>query len=101
MEDGQLHIEVLPSQPGEHRVRLSGEFDVNDADRVRNHLLEMGYARLVVDLSGIDFLDSSGIAAFVMVKKRLDDAGNELVLTNPSSMIRQLFRTVGLEDWLT
>ena len=101
MEGGPLHIEVLPGQPGEHRVRLVGEFDVNDADRVRSHLLEMGHSRLVVDLSGIDFLDSSGIAAFVMVKKRFDEAGNQLILTNPSSMIRQLFRTVGLEDWLS
>jgi anti-sigma B factor antagonist len=101
MDDGQLRIEVVPTQPGEYRVRLMGEFDVNHADRVKDHLLGMGRSRLVVDLSGIDFLDSSGIAAFVMVKKRLDEAGHELVLTNPSSMIRQLFRTVGLEDWLT
>jgi anti-anti-sigma factor len=55
-------------------ARVSGELDVAGADRTGRTISEAvpNSARgLVVDLSGLDFIDSSGVAMMFMLSRRL------------------------------
>jgi len=55
---------VVELRPDEARVRPAGELDVASVPCVEERLRDLrasGFQRLVVDLRGLDFLDSSGV----------------------------------------
>jgi anti-sigma B factor antagonist len=53
-------------------------------------LIEAGHARLIVDLSAITFIDSSGLGALVSVLKRVGNRG-EIVVCGLSASLKQMF----------
>jgi anti-sigma B factor antagonist len=53
-------------------------------------LIEAGHARLIVDMSAITFIDSSGLGALVGVLKRLGNRG-EIVVCGMSGALKQMF----------
>lgn len=69
-------------------VRLAGDLDFATVAEVKP-VLEEECARhprqLVLDLSGVEFLDSSGIFLLATVHKRLTADGCSLIVTNPSA----------------
>jgi anti-anti-sigma factor len=69
-------------------VRLAGDLDLATVAEVKP-VLEEECARhprqLVLDLAGVEFLDSSGIFLLATVHKRLTADGCSLIVTNPSA----------------
>lgn len=53
-------------------------------------LIEEGHARLIVDMTAITFIDSSGLGALVSVLKRVGNRG-EIVVCGLSSGLKQMF----------
>lgn len=53
-------------------------------------LIEAGHSRLIVDMTMISFIDSSGLGALVGVLKRLGNRG-EIVVCGMSSTLKQMF----------
>ncbi|WP_217914802.1 STAS domain-containing protein [Miltoncostaea marina] len=73
----------LDESSGRRVYALAGEVDVSVAPGLRERLLEVageGPAELVLDLSAVEFLDSSGVRALVQVQGALAAAGGRLVL---------------------
>ncbi|MFP5212041.1 MAG: STAS domain-containing protein [Acidobacteriota bacterium] len=63
-----MKVEVTERNPGVFVVAVQGEVDMSSSPGVRNALLPIfkkGAARIVVDLSGVPYMDSSGIATLV------------------------------------
>ena len=54
----------------------------------------------MLDLSGVTFLDSTGIGVLVRARNRLLAAGGELILRSPSGIVRDVLEIVGLGDWI-
>ena len=55
-------------------VAVEGEIDVETSPQLRerfDELLAQGEHNFVIDLGGVDFIDSSGLAAFVRLFKRV------------------------------
>lgn len=80
-------------------ISVTGEVDAHTADQVRAAIdaaITPG-ARLVVDLSGVSFLDSTGLGVFVTALKHLreQDGSLELVVTSPRVM--KVFQLTGLD----
>jgi anti-sigma B factor antagonist len=76
-------------------VALRGELDVTDAASVATALAEV-VARdreLIIDLAGLDFIDSSGLAALARARKHARQAGGDLLLAAPQ---RQVLRILAL-----
>jgi len=73
---------------------LSGEIDISNAESVRKRLLEAvpnTAAALVLDLSGVGYLDSSGVRLIFELAGRLRRRGQDLELVVPDdSLIRRV-----------
>ncbi|MFJ8011281.1 STAS domain-containing protein [Streptomyces sp. NPDC096339] len=87
--DFSLHVEHLSEEAT--LVVVSGELDVYAAAPFRNtvvDLIQLGHCRLVLDLDGVDFLDSTNLGVVVTSLKRTWDRGGgvALVITNPHMM---------------
>ena len=87
--------------PGVHIVVLHGELDIVSAYGVALALVEVAGSTVVVDLSDLTFMDSTGISALVMARKRiLADGRGQLVLTRPAGIVRAALEIVGLSTWI-
>ncbi len=86
---------------GVHVVALEGELDIVSAVGLADALVEAAGTFLVVDLSGLTFMDLSGISAFVVARNRILAEGlGQLRLTRPSEMVRTTLEIVGLSEWI-
>jgi anti-sigma B factor antagonist len=80
-------------------VGLHGEVDVLTVDQVRVALTEALTAdprEIVVDLSDLSFIDSTGLGALVFGFQRARDAGVRFRLAHPSTAVRQILMLSGL-----
>jgi anti-sigma B factor antagonist len=81
-------------------VAATGEVDVFTApglDAEITALLEQGSSQLVVDLSGVSFLDSTGLGVLVKGLKTARDSGGSVRLVVTSDRIRKIFDITGLD----
>jgi anti-sigma B factor antagonist len=60
-------------------------------------LLKSGQATLIVDLSGVAFLDSTGLGALVEARAATTEAGGSLLLVCNQERILKLFTITGLD----
>lgn len=81
------------------RVVASGEIDAHTAPSLDAAIQAAG-SDVVLDLSGVEFVDSSGLRVLVDAHRRLGDAGGSLTITNPSSAVARLFTISGVDDYL-
>ena len=80
-------------------VELSGWIDITSSPVVRKGLLELTERQvrtIVVNLSEVPYMDSSGIATFVECRQRLDEYGGELRLCCANRNLRDIFDVVNL-----
>lgn len=92
---GDFAFEVV-DEGGVHVVSLYGQLDLANADRVRDALLGVAGSTVVVDLSGLQFLDSSGIAALLAARSRITEAGNGFELRGAKGIVRRVIEVTGL-----
>jgi anti-sigma B factor antagonist len=81
-------------------VHVRGEVDIYTSSLLRERLVELveaGARQVVVDLSGVDFLDSSGLGVLVGALKRLRTAGGDLGLVCTSEKLLKIFRITALD----
>jgi anti-sigma B factor antagonist len=84
-------------------VVLVGELDLDTAprlSRVLDPLVKEGPTEIVIDLSELAFIDSSGIAALVAAQQNLAEHGRRLSLVSPKPFTRKLLEIVGLVEFL-
>jgi anti-sigma B factor antagonist len=79
---------------------LSGELDQRTAPALRTDtdaLLAEQPRSIVVDVSDLDFIDSTGVAVLVSLFKRARDYGGEVVVTGASDQPLAIFRLLRLD----
>jgi anti-sigma B factor antagonist len=82
-----------------HLVEPSGEIDALTAPQLGTKLLglaEKGSTDLVVDLSEVTFMDSTGIAVLLNALRSLASRGRSMVLVCPTERILKPFEVTGL-----
>lgn len=85
-------------------VRLSGVLDVRTAPSLRDQirsLVSAGFRQLVVDLSEVDGIDSSGMSALIGGLRAARVAGGDFRIAQPAEPIRGLLRRSSLDAILT
>ena len=87
---------------GTFTIHLSGELDAGDVERVEDALREAekteGVSAIVLDLTRLDFIDSSGIATLGVAAKR-DDEG-VLRVTASTPQVERVLTLTGMADVL-
>ena len=81
-------------------LALEGDLDPASAPSFRarvDEILDGGVTALTVDLSGVEFIDSSGLRELMRADQRLSGEGESLVIRNPSSGVATLFELTGLD----
>ena len=91
----------MREEPDGLLIILTGEIDHHSAVRVRNEIdariCELRPQRAVMDLSGIDFMDSSGLGLIMGRYSRMRAIGGELSLRDPAERLLRIFVLAGLE----
>ena len=75
-------------------VRLQGDIDFSRSPELRNGLLqivEQGAPRLILDLSEVPYMDSSGVAVLVEILQKQRKKDSKLVLCNMQSKVKGIF----------
>ena len=97
-----LNFDVKVESEGQSAlVRLSGDLDIQVAERAAEAVegVEAEQLKLlVIDLSGLSFMDSSGMAVVAAAHARALDAERRLVIVNPRGGVRRAFEVSGLDQ---
>jgi anti-sigma B factor antagonist len=56
---------------------------------------------LIVDVAGVDFVDSTGMQALLLADRRCRDWGMRMIVRSPSAAMRSLMSITGLDAVLT
>ena len=92
-------VERALDASGEPIVKLVGEFDISNAERLGrtlDQIIDGGTGRLVIDLAALEFMDSSGIAMLLRAAANVD----AVKIRNPSDVVRRIIECTGLTDIL-
>lgn len=91
----------LHEESGMLLIRLSGEIDHHSAVRVRTEIDErislVRPQKAIMDLSGIDFMDSSGLGLIMGRYMKMQAIGGTLTLREPNERVLKIFKLAGLE----
>jgi anti-anti-sigma factor len=93
-------VDVVAREGGEVVAVLRGELDVAYAASVAARLVVIASrdCEVIVDLSGLEFMDSSGLAALVWARKYARHAGRDLLLAAPQQQVLRLLTVTRLID---
>ena len=83
------------------RLRLSGELDHHAARQLMKNIAnELEYAlplEVILDYSGVTFMDSSGIAIALHTLQQVKQLGGKMRIVNPSAQVKKVFFAAGIQ----
>jgi anti-sigma B factor antagonist len=82
-------------------VALAGEMDMSNAEELRRELagrVPSGPYSLIVELSQLSFIDSTGIRAVAAVAGDVKAGGGTVVLAGPTQHVARVFEIVKLDE---
>lgn len=102
MSHHPLTIEIRPDAASV-TLLLDGELDLASVGTLRACLdqLDSQYAEIHVDLAGLEFLDSTGLAALVVTQQHLGERGGRLLVRNPQGHVRRVLEVSGVDRVLS
>ncbi|MCK4851644.1 MAG: STAS domain-containing protein [Candidatus Omnitrophica bacterium] len=89
----------LEDKSGVSVVFVKGDIDINTSPDIKkffDELIKDRKEKVVINLGDVSYVDSSGLATFVEILKKLRSYGGKLKLTNLSSKVRGLFEITKL-----
>jgi anti-sigma B factor antagonist len=81
-------------------VALHGDLDIEAAPELRallTELLEAGVTALVIDVSDLEFMDSSGLGVLVSSHRRLSRYGGKLRVVGANHAVARVIEVTGLD----
>ncbi|MGI8336795.1 STAS domain-containing protein [Actinomadura scrupuli] len=90
-------------QDGRATVSVRGSIDLHSSDELREcltGLVDAGERDVVVDLTAVDFCDSSGLNTLVRAYKHARALGATLTVTGAYGRVDTVLRTTGLDRFL-
>ena len=100
--DEPYPTQVTPS--GATVLRATGRLNFPDVERLRKQfasLVDGGAVRMAIDLSGIESIDSAGVGALISGLKAARNAGGDLRLVAPSTVVVNVLEMMNLNRLLT
>ncbi len=85
-------------------VHLAGEIDLHQIPDFHAALIDLcaeGTTRIILDLSKVEYMDSSGIGTLVEIFRRLKKENRKLILVSPAERVRSLLEITRLDQYFT
>jgi anti-sigma B factor antagonist len=102
------HVELkvsTRSQGSRTIMSLGGEIDLYTAPRLHGELVSVlsgdNPVQVVVDMSGVEFCDSTGMNVLLAAHRKAREQGGDLELAAPRPAIRKILQVTGLESVFT
>ena len=95
-----MELEDRQIGPATSVVVCRGRLNLATAPEFRAYVdavLDEGVSRVVVDLTGTTFIDSSGLGALIGCLKRARSAGGDLRIAGPSEQVRMVLGLTNLD----
>ena len=103
IENGPLTIRSEREPAELYVVELFGEFDLSGIQAAEGELRrveESGVERIIVDLSGLDFIDSSGLRVLASAYERERRGADRLVFLRGRDPVERIMKLTELESIL-
>jgi len=102
-DDVQMGLSVDQPVDGPAIVKLSGEMDVGNAGAVSECLVNLvdAGADVVIDLSDLQFIDSTGLGVLVTAGGRARERGHRIRLRAPGQNVASTLSVTGLDRVFT
>lgn len=100
-EGGTLLTTQVTDHEGYALVAIAGELDMATAPDLFDVLAEAigsGDTDIVLDLSGLEFCDSAGLAVFVRARNQLDQSGHRLIVAAPTEAVARILDLSGVSQ---
>jgi anti-anti-sigma factor len=81
-------------------VTVRGEIDMDNAGQLVDAITPVA-GTAVVDLSGVKFIDSTGLQELLRAQKAARERGDDLILRHPSKAVHRLLELTNLIDRFT
>jgi anti-anti-sigma factor len=94
----------VTSEGDEVTLHLVGDLDLTAVDSFRSCIegaVDGNGGAVVVDLGDLAFIDSTGISALLVMRRRLEGQGRELRVANVSAGAARVFELTGLTGVFT
>lgn len=86
-------------------VTIAGELDLGVRDTVEQAIAEAitaeGTREVIIDLSGLQFIDSSGIGILLKGRRQADRTGVAYRVSAPTGIVRQVLELTGVLEHLS
>jgi anti-sigma B factor antagonist len=81
-------------------ISVAGEIDASTVHALAQVLMPYpeGVAEFKVDMSAVEFIDSSGLRVLIQAHQQGEANGQRLVIENPSPIVSRLFEVSGLTE---
>jgi anti-anti-sigma factor len=86
-----------------HTVRLEGELDLANAAELERELRRVEHTdalSIVLDLSGLEFIDSTGVRLLIEAEARSRADGDRLTLLRGPGQVQRILELTGILDRL-
>ena len=99
MSGAAIPLSISRSSSG---LVVSGEVDASNVARLVGSLTPLPgeSGEVTLDMSGVAFMDSSGLRALIDAHRRAEQSLRRLMITNPSRIVLRLIDLSGLRDVL-
>jgi anti-sigma B factor antagonist len=101
MTEAELDITVRKTNDTTAVVAVAGEIDVYTSPVLQGRLVEVlrdGSSNIVLDLSKVTFLDSTGLGVLITALKRCRNAEGDLELVTAQPNVLKVLEITGLND---
>ncbi len=82
-------------------LTVTGELDLVSSPVLERALADSDGDPVIVDLRGLEFMDSAGLHVLIQAHQRLHDAGRRLALVRAGPHVQRLFDLTGVSESLT
>ena len=104
MDKERLTVEVVTTSPGEARLEMRGDVDIAADETLAEAyttVARSGAARVVLDFTRVDYINSTGIALIVRLLAEARRDHRAVIAEGLSDHYREIFRITRLSDYLT
>lgn len=91
--------DLLSIEATDDGLRASGEIDAHTAPTLAAALDAAG-PTVRLDMSAVEFVDSSGLRVLIDAHQRMQEAGGAMTIVTPSEAVHRLLQISGVDDYL-